>query len=250
MEKQAKLKSLKYCIVGILSMGIFTACSEDNEDALRSEPVYEALSVQMLQTVNTPYQHVFNRAKAAIDSDLKNDDLEEVQRKLEEIFPEGKIDDIEEDVERGLNVWEIEVYINADDDDEIEFYISKDLLEVVKIEGDGPVNYNINPGGDFISLMQAITSAAQSVEGAIDDWDLEYDGNRWIYEFEYESVRNDGDDDIEIHVDAYTGEVLGVYHDDIEDDDTDDNDDDDQGNGDDDEHDHDDDTDDNEDEDG
>ena len=222
MKMQIKLNSLKYFVIGFISMSLFSACSEDNEDALNPEPSYEPLTVQKIQTVQTPYQHVFNPAKSAIVIDLKNDDLTEVQRKLEEIFPEGKIDDIEEDVERGLDVWEIEIYINADDDDEIEFYISKDLLEVVKIEGDGPVNYNINPGRDFISLTQAINAAAQSVVGVIDDWDLEYDGNRWIYEFEYESVRDDDDDDIEIHVDAYTADVLGVYRDDVEDDTDDD----------------------------
>lgn len=235
MKKRIRLNSLKYYAAGILTLGLFSACSEDNEDPLRSEPSYEALSVQMLQSTRTPYQHFFNPAKSALVADLKNDDLADIQLKLEEIFPEGKIDDIEEDVERGLAVWEIEVYMNADDDEEIEFYISKDLLEVVKIEGDGPVNYDINPGGEFISLTQAINAVMQSVDGTIDDWDLEYDGNRWIYEFEYETVRDDGDDDIEIHVDAYTADVLGIYHDDIEDDnDDDDSDDDSQDDGDDD----------------
>ncbi len=108
---------------------------------------------------------------------------------------------------------------NADDDEEIEFYISRDLLGVVKIEGDEPVDYNINPGGDFILLSQAITAATQSVDGSIGDWELEYDGNRWVYDLEYEYVRDENDDDIEILVDAFNGNVLGVYRDDFEDDD-------------------------------
>jgi hypothetical protein len=62
-----------------MTITLFSACSDDNDEPLSSKPEYEDLSVQELQTVQTPYQHVFNLAKSAIVTDLKNDDLANVQ---------------------------------------------------------------------------------------------------------------------------------------------------------------------------
>lgn len=211
------MRKIKSTLLVVIPLILIHSCSDDDNNGLDSEPVYDLLSIQALETVQTPYQYVFNPTKSGVVA-LKSDDLNEVKEKINEIFPDGKIDDIDEDEERGIEVWEIEVYMYSDDDDELEFFISKELLEVIKIEGDGLVDYDINPGGDFIRLSEAILAANLAVSGTIEDWELEYDNRRWVYEFEYESNQ---DDDVEVIVNAFNGNVIGVFDDDYIDDDDD-----------------------------
>ena len=201
-------------------VAVFYSCSEDGQDINVPEKDQD-ISVALLQSVQTPYQHIFNPTKASGGRIMDDGVKSEIMDKVKEVFPQSVfIDDIDDEVERGIPVWEVEIELPNGGD--IDFYISKDLLEVVKIDGDDDAyGVEVNPGGDFIALSQAVNAAKVAYEGEIEEWELELDdASRWRYEFEYD------DDDVEVYVDAFTGGIIAVYLDD-EDDDDDDNDDDD-----------------------
>ncbi len=203
------------------------SCSKDDDNMPGREAELN-LNLNTLVNVQTPYQHVFNPGKAISNARVNNDaDKTAIMNKIKEIFPQANfIDDIDDEIERGIPVWEVEIELTNGGD--LDFYISKDLLEVVKIEGDDDFNgININPGGNFISLAQAVNAAKQAYNGEIDDWELELDnGTRWVYEFDFEDDSTNNDD-VEVYVDAFTGNVIAVYTDDDGNDDDDDDDDDD-----------------------
>lgn len=220
----------------LVTMVFFAACSED--DALNpaaQRPAYNNLALSQLSEIETPYQYIFNPDKSARNGRYADDDiLTGIREKVNEIFPQATvIDEIESDRERGIAVWEVELEMPSDA--EVEFKISKDLQEVVKISGDDDeIDYEVNPGGSFISLSEAVRAARNAVRGEAEEWELELnDDDIWVYEIEIESDRND-DDDVDVLIHAYTGDLIAIYHDDDDryerdddDDDDDDNDDDD-----------------------
>jgi uncharacterized membrane protein YkoI len=70
---------------------------------------------------------------------------------------------------------------------------------------------------EIISMKEAEEIAVRKAGGTIESIELEKDDGRLIYEIELRS--ENGDDDIDIDVDALTGEVLKVDRDDDDDDD-------------------------------
>ncbi|MFP4090655.1 MAG: PepSY domain-containing protein [Cyclobacteriaceae bacterium] len=210
-------------IPSMLSLILLISCSEDNIEPTgnnEARPTFDNLTISALSGTQTPYEEIFKSGGNTNGRLQDSDDIRRLMDKMEEIFPDFTyIDEIESEQIRGVDVWEVE--IELPDDDDLEFYISKDLFEVVKIEGDDvDLPYELDPGDSFITLNEAVGVARRALEGndiEFDDWDLSFDDDRWIYEFEMENP-----DDVEVYVNANTGELIGVYDDDDDDDDNDD----------------------------
>jgi uncharacterized membrane protein YkoI len=204
---------------------VFTGCSEENAVTPGTEnmprPEFADINLSALSDTHTPYEHIFQGSSSNGRMLNTSEDIRTLMDKIEEIFPDvSYIDEIETEEKRGIEVWEVE--IELPDDEELEFYISKELFEVVKIEGEeinGSPAYEIDPGDNFVTLAQALNTAYAILESQpeIEEWELSFDEGTWLYKFEIEE-----EEDIEIYVNAETGEFIGIYDDDEDNEDDDD----------------------------
>lgn len=67
---------------------------------------------------------------------------------------------------------------------------------------------------EMITIEAAETTALKEVSGKVEDVELEREHLKLVYKVDIDGA---GDDDKEVHVDAYTGEILGVENDDDDD---------------------------------
>jgi len=89
--------------------------------------------------------------------------------------------------------------------------ISLEPLGIFIIQGiEGPFNYNIDPGDDFVSFADALEKAGTEASGELVEWvfaEREIEGGvMWVYEF----IFKDGDIKHIVVVDASTGEIISV----------------------------------------
>ncbi|MFA9559277.1 PepSY domain-containing protein [Evansella sp. AB-rgal1] len=147
---------------------------------------------------------------------------------VRELFENGKIDDIELETKRDRLVYEIEVEFNDNDGD---VYIDAFTGEVIYIEDDirkyakTTGNVSTNPtrsesrssvstpaNSEMITPQQAADIALNFVgRGYVDDIELETKNGRLVYEVEVEF--GDDDDDVEVYIDVFTGEIVYVDYD-------------------------------------
>jgi uncharacterized membrane protein YkoI len=224
----------KLVLIPLLLAVIFmAACSEEDPVMPMTEntadrPAFANITLSALSDTHTPYEHIFKSSSSTNGRMLNTpEDIRALMDKIEEIFPEANyIDDIETEEKRGIEVWEVEFELPGEE--ELEFYISKELFEVVEIEGEeinGTPAYEIDPGDNFVTLSQALNTAYAALENQqleIEEWELSFDDGTWVYKFEIEE-----EEDIEVYVNAETGELIGIYDDDEDNDDEDNDDDDD-----------------------
>ncbi|WP_026671965.1 PepSY domain-containing protein [Alkalihalobacterium bogoriense] len=138
----------------------------------------------------------------------------------------GVVDDIELEIKFGRYVYEIELEFK---DDDIDVYIDAMTGEVVYTDDDftrknerntvknndqsGENNKsasNGSPHSEKITAKKAGELALQHIgNGYIDDIELETKHGKLVYEVEIEN----SNDDVEIYVDAYTGEIIYVDYD-------------------------------------
>lgn len=70
---------------------------------------------------------------------------------------------------------------------------------------------------EMISIDKAESIALKEINGKVEDVELEREHQRMVYKVDINVKNFDDDDDREVYVDAYTGEVLGVENDDDDD---------------------------------
>jgi len=146
--------------------------------------------------------------------------VEKVQQIVNELVPEGEIDDIELEMKNSRYVYEIEVDYKGEDGD---IYIDAETGEVLKVEDDlakllekeegsnneskGSTSSASDQSGERISYEKAGEVALKHVgRGYIDDIELERESGRLLFEVEVEY----GDDDVDVYIDAISGEVVYV----------------------------------------
>lgn len=145
--------------------------------------------------------------------------LEEAEEAALALFDGGKIDDRELEKKNGRYVYELEVEIFDEDGD---VYIDAESGEVIHVESDirgfmaesgheqaAPEESGENQSsGEQISAQEAADIALNHVgEGYVDDIELERENGMLVYEVEVEYM-----DDVDVYVDAFTGEVIYVDH--------------------------------------
>ncbi|UTR12830.1 PepSY domain-containing protein [Evansella sp. LMS18] len=162
--------------------------------------------------------------------------VEEAVDIVREQFPDGEVDDIELEVKNSRFVYEIEVEVSDEDGD---VYVDAETGEIVKIDSDlkkvsvktDKTNTSVSAAstdsasdesgkapkasgnadsGEQISAQQAGEIALNHIgKGYIDDIELKKKKGTLMYEVEIEF----GDDDAEVYIDAFTGEVIYVDYD-------------------------------------
>lgn len=160
---------------------------------------------------STPQTPRFDvNASALLDGPFRDrEDLGEAvdaegARSIAERLLGGQALAIEFEVERGLDVYEVEVRRPSGSVVEIEIAaVNGGILE---IESDEPVaGDDLDVGPDFLTLQQAIAAAAMVADGALSEWELEFeDDGRWVWEIGFAGV---DDDEREVELDARTGAI-------------------------------------------
>ncbi|WP_183041135.1 PepSY domain-containing protein [Salipaludibacillus neizhouensis] len=149
--------------------------------------------------------------------------LEEAKKIVSELAPGGNIDDVDLEMKNSRYVYEIEVEVNDEDGD---VHIDAETGEVLKIEDDlekllegnsasneqknsseSNDNASKDSKGEQISSEEAKEIALAHVgNGKVDDIELDNEDGLLLFEVEVEH----NDDDVEVYIDAYTGEVVYV----------------------------------------
>lgn len=116
----------------------------------------------------------------------------------------GTIHQVGMDWSDGAWVWEIDTIA---DGTEWELEINATTGQVNEVESDGEDDneQEVTPLGpvDYNTAMQTATG---EISGPVTDWDLDWDDNRQQYTVEIES----NNDDVEVVVDAETGDVVEI----------------------------------------
>ena len=200
--------NLLYAVLILFLMG---SCGTDDDNPIPIEDAttesFSELSVTDFSQLETPFESLLNsldpggRVK---DHEVSQDELIEL---LEEIFHQSLVVDSEEDTERGLTVTKF--LIQLSDEAYVEFSIVSELGKILEIEGQvGPFDYDVEAGGSFVNLSQALQNALSEISGGeIERWELEIEeDNHW--EFEVHVVNDEGRWEIEI--DAFSGELIKI----------------------------------------
>jgi hypothetical protein len=122
---------------------------------------------------------------------------------------DGDVIEKSEDIEEGVEYWEVK--IRNSDGSVVEFYWTKNNMELLKIEGtQGPYDYALNPGLGLINFTTASTQAISAVKNNnILQWELEQNDDfigKWVYDFDFDT----GGDVTEVYIDASNGDVLEI----------------------------------------
>ncbi|MCM3762826.1 PepSY domain-containing protein [Alkalihalobacillus oceani] len=124
---------------------------------------------------------------------------------------EGRIKEIELEKNRGTYMYEIEVKVHGDDDD---WYVDANTGEVLAsghhkrgAEAQSQRTQQAD-SAERLSVEEAKNIALAHVgQGRVDDADLDRENGRLVYEIE---IEQSGGDDVELIIDALTGEILHV----------------------------------------
>ena len=150
--------------------------------------------------------------EAAVKSEaVKSEEVEKTKdilsvEKVKEIAlaeQDGHIDDIELDNEDGYSYYEVDV---ENGDAEYDIYIEAYTGEVLHVESDDHDDYDENNKTveNIISVEEAKKIAVERVGGKVIELELDEDDNR--YEYEMELKTDNGE--VEMTIDAVTGEIL------------------------------------------
>ncbi|MED1562600.1 hypothetical protein AJ85_05830 [Alkalihalobacillus alcalophilus ATCC 27647 = CGMCC 1.3604] len=146
--------------------------------------------------------------------------VEEAKEIANKLVPNSKIDDIDLKKERGIYLYDIELELNDEDGD---LYLDANTGEVIKLDGDimkemermttksksssESNNGKTNESTSYISKEEAAKIALDYLgEGKLDEVERKIKSGNVLYEVEIEIH----DDDVEVYVDAITGNVLYV----------------------------------------
>ena len=117
----------------------------------------------------------------------------------------GRVLTSEEDVERGRDVYEVEVMRETGSVVEIEIEVSTG--RVLEVEGDSLAEGDdLNVGEGLLTLREAIAIALEGRSGAVVEWEIERDEDDAGWEWEI-VIRDGQGDESEVEIDAETGEA-------------------------------------------
>ena len=167
---------------------------------------FSNLDLEILGGLETPYKSAFSSSSSGARTKGGFADIAAIATKLAEIFPNAHVLEIESHIERGLEAWEIKLVMSGGGILKIQFV--KELGEIVKMRGrTGPYDYQIKPGGSFISISAAKQVALDAVGGEVAKWTLELEEeNHWEYEFHIVTDTQR----FEVEIDAFTGNLISI----------------------------------------
>lgn len=144
-------------------------------------------------------------------ADEMNITAEQAKQAVLDEVGEGRIKEIELEKNRGTYMYEIEVKVHGDDDD---WYVDANTGEVLTsgkhkrgAEAQSQRAQQAD-GAERLTVEEAKSIALAHVgQGRVDDADLDRENGRLVYEIE---IEQSGGDDVELIIDALTGEILHI----------------------------------------
>src|SRR5690625_2492647 len=124
---------------------------------------------------------------------------EDIKTMVNDQYP-GEITEIEQETEFNRAVYEVEI---KTEDREYDIKLDGETGEILNIS-ETPVKNKTKEA--IISIEEAKRIALEEFSGKIDDIDLDIEDGRLIYEVEIER----GDEEAEMEIDAYTGEIIVI----------------------------------------
>lgn len=124
----------------------------------------------------------------------------------------GTVVETEREREDGIDV--IEVKVRTAGGAIVEIECVAETGELLEIEGESPpFDYEVTPGNGLILFSEARGIALNGRNASIREWELEREENdtRWMYIFE---LKEEGGVEIEVRIDAVSGEIVDVRTDD------------------------------------
>ena len=181
--------------------------SQDVNDQIGQfeKEVFEDLTIEQVQALETPYDSEMNASIPSGGRVLTSGSGLAITA-LVEILQGATLEGIEEDTERGLNVYQI--IFQLEDGSIMEVSVLTDIFEIIGLTGyEGDFDIELDPGMNFISLSDALDIAKMKIEGEVVYWELELEEeNKWEYEVHILSDTGR----YEIEIDATTGDVLEI----------------------------------------
>lgn len=204
------MMNIRKIVLGLTAgLLIFSACNNDDPESLFSEYSPESfpdLTLNELSQIETPFESVLvvNNPGGRVSS--HHISIADLAAQLEAIFSSSTVIEIDEGIYRGLEVWFVEIIF--DNGAFLEIVIDKEFGKILEAEGQfGPFDFSFVPGGQFISMEEAIDAALTAVPGEVVRVELELEeDNKWEYEIHIENA----DGKWEVEVDAFTGEVIQI----------------------------------------
>lgn len=174
-----------------------SAAQSEQQSASPDASASEAASSEASSTPSGSASESSDGAGAAVVIPSDRAELEEILGAAEATLDGSRAVEIDDDDRRGG--WDVTV---ADGTTEQEVRVSDDLTTQVG-ESERDDDYDIDPAALEISLADAVERALAEQDGTVTDVSLDEDDGRGIWEVEL-------DDEIDVDVDASSGDILGV----------------------------------------
>lgn len=121
---------------------------------------------------------------------------------------DGYVESVELERDRGTLYYEVEIENSTK---EYDVYVDAYSGEVLRVKEERDRNGDRSKQmKDVLPMTEAVVIANEKVEGTVTKVELDSDDGQLYYEIEIRSGR----DEVEVEVDAYTGEILSVDYDD------------------------------------
>ncbi|MBM7094286.1 PepSY domain-containing protein [Bacillus sp. H-16] len=212
------MKKLSVVLTSIFVIGGTSALAmaNSNEGSVNTVDLDSSFETEAEET--TEEQKDQNSKKQNSKEQLTKNDAVAI---VKERFENAKIDEVELEKEKGKLVYEVEIDYKGEDGD---VYVDAVTGEIVKVDSDlkkaenrQSEGKNDNKSSDHEQNEEKISSEkageialAHIGEGYIDDIELEKKKGKLMYEVE---IEYGNDKEVEVYLDAYTGEVLFTEHD-------------------------------------
>lgn len=184
--------------IAVLTAALLSAaCSSESITGTDLDATLGPLSASAV--VSGPFSTVLPDGPIVTATDARNRALV--------IFPGATITDVDlNDTERGLTVAEVKLRpAGGGGEVKLHFALANGRLAEAESE-DSPFTYSFAPGGEFVSLAQAIAAATggSGKAGSVTEWQLQLEGtSRWQYRIWVTA----SDGEWRIRVDARSGVV-------------------------------------------
>ncbi len=121
---------------------------------------------------------------------------------------EGYVESIELERDKGSVYYEVEVESSSK---EYDIYVDAYSGEILKVKEERDRNaYKSERMKDVLTMVEAVAIATEKVQGIVTKAELDSDDGQLYYEIEIRSGR----EEVEVEIDARTGEILSVEYDD------------------------------------
>ncbi|MEK4299803.1 PepSY domain-containing protein [Oceanobacillus sp. FSL W8-0428] len=214
-------KFLLLCLTLLLSITL-AACGTSDDSDTGNDAANDSNTSENTNDNNNDDSNAADNTNGNNGSTEGNDDLdltnvsltvEDAMEAFHDHFPGSSLSSIQLDEEKGELVYDIDGY-----DDTMEYSVeinqSGDVISEEKEQKESDEQYDELVLADYISAEEALSTASEAPETdgiTARGWSLEFENGSPIYEINFEDM---GSQEVDVYIDAESGEQLHVEVDD------------------------------------